>query len=246
MLSDAMASVINLTGIVRANSLVERNGEIHLSGGTRGVVALDGARLEAAGNVAGTSGGSVHVLGDKIGLFGTTRIDASGDAGGGAINVGGSFQGQGPLANASMVYVGPDAVIDASARTRGDGGTAIVWSDHATRFFGAIDSRGGTRGGDGGLVEVSGRDHLDFQGTSDRSAPNGTAGTLLLDPTNITIDNSGADVRMTGASPFAPSATGGSVLRWSTILGALGSASSPGRCSRCRPAALRPPRRAKA
>ena len=47
--------------------------------------------------------------------------------------------------------------------------------------------RGGTGGGNGGFVEASGRSWLDFQGRADLRAPNGDAGTLLLDPTDITI-----------------------------------------------------------
>ena len=41
-------------------------------------------------------------------------------------------------------------------RDRGHGGKVIVWADDATRFAGTISARGGARGGDGGLVEVSG------------------------------------------------------------------------------------------
>jgi filamentous hemagglutinin family protein len=191
-LSDAMASVINLTGIVRAHSLVERNGEIHLSGGSRGVVALDGASLEATGQVAGTRGGSVAVLGDKIGLFGATRIDASGEAGGGTVLVGGNFQGRGPEQNAFRTYVGSGATINADAVTHGDGGRVIVWADDVTRFAGAISARGGAQGGNGGFAEVSGKRDLIFRGTADLSAANGTLGILLLDPRDITVAATGA------------------------------------------------------
>ena len=68
-----------------------------------------------------------------------------------------------------------------------NGGELIVWSDDATRFYGSADSRGGTEGGNGGLVEVSGKAFLDFPRRSDRSAPRGQAGLLLLDPGELTI-----------------------------------------------------------
>src|SRR3954469_2443741 len=75
-------TVVNNSGVIRANSLVERNGEIILDGGSAGVVANRGV-LQTAGADAGTTGGTVKVLGDKVALLGGSRIDASGDAGGG-------------------------------------------------------------------------------------------------------------------------------------------------------------------
>ena len=86
-----------------------------------------------------------------------------------------------------MVTVREGARLSASATAQGDGGLVVVWSDNATRFFGQADSRGGALGGNGGLVEVSGKGFLDFRGGSDRSAPVGKSGTLLLDPVNLTI-----------------------------------------------------------
>ncbi|HET8699294.1 MAG TPA: filamentous hemagglutinin N-terminal domain-containing protein, partial [Gammaproteobacteria bacterium] len=75
-------TVINSTGVIRANSLVERNGEIVLDGGGAGVVLASGT-LEAAGKDAGTTGGTVKVLGQYVGLVGEAKVDVSGDAGGG-------------------------------------------------------------------------------------------------------------------------------------------------------------------
>src|SRR5207245_10302218 len=80
-------TVVNNSGVIRANSLVERNGEIILDGGSAGVVSNTGT-LTASGTDAGTTGGTVKVLGDKVGLFNGTRIAASGDAGGGTALVG--------------------------------------------------------------------------------------------------------------------------------------------------------------
>src|SRR5581483_4466664 len=89
--------------------------------------------------------------------------------------------------NATAVYVGRDVQLDASARTSGDGGRVVVWSDQATRFYGEITATGRARGGDGGSVEVSGGAWLDFAGRVDTHAPFGATGSLLLDPANITI-----------------------------------------------------------
>jgi filamentous hemagglutinin family protein len=147
---DSIKSVVNNDGVIAAKSLVNENGVIKLMGGDEGVVANSGT-LDASGKVAGAKGGTVQVLGDKVGLFGDGLIDVSGDAGGGTVLVGGDFQGKNPsIMNASRTYVSPEFSIKADALTNGDGGRVIVWSDEVTRFYGDISARGGALGGDGG------------------------------------------------------------------------------------------------
>src|SRR5205814_4501252 len=142
---------------------------------------------------AGTTGGTVKVLGDKVGLFDGTRIDASGEAGGGTVLIGGNAHGSGPERNASQTIVAKDAAIDADAVATGDGGKVIVWSDRATKFHGAISARGGAASGNGGFAEVSSKDFLAYRGHADLSAPRGRAGTLLLDPASLTITGGAGD-----------------------------------------------------
>ncbi|MGH8430042.1 MAG: hypothetical protein ACREUF_06535, partial [Solimonas sp.] len=161
------------------------------------MVAVTGT-LEAAGADAGTTGGTIKVLGDKVGLFGTATLNASGDAGGGMVLVGGNWQGHGPEQNATRTIIGPDATISASATNNGDGGTVVVWSNDVTKFFGSIDARGGPNGGDGGQVETSGKRVLQALGSVEVSAPNGNGGLWLLDPNNITImANAGVNLNIT-------------------------------------------------
>jgi hypothetical protein len=83
--------------------------------------------------------------------------------------------------------VSGDSIISADARSEGNGGRVIVWADRSNEFFGNISARGGSNSGDGGLVEVSGKEFLNFKGTVDTFAPNGNTGTLLLDPSTLTI-----------------------------------------------------------
>ncbi|MCZ6895187.1 MAG: filamentous hemagglutinin N-terminal domain-containing protein, partial [Gammaproteobacteria bacterium] len=187
---DVVDNVINMSGIIVANTVVERNGEIVLMGGDAGVVAVSGT-LQASGDNAGETGGTVKVLGEKVGLFGDAHIDVSGDAGGGTVLIGGDYQGGGSEPLARRTYVGANATINASAGTGGDGGTVIVWAEEVTRFYGTIEAKGGSESGDGGFVEVSGKASLDFAGLVDTSAPNGEVGTLLLDPTNIIVVKDG-------------------------------------------------------
>ncbi|HIE66132.1 MAG TPA: LEPR-XLL domain-containing protein, partial [Nitrospira sp.] len=132
--------------------------------------------------------GEIQLLGNRVGLTDDTSIDTSGEYGGGTILIGGDYQGSNPdIQNAEYTYVGQDVSINADAILDGDGGTVIVWSEELTRFYGSITAQGGVRYGDGGFAEVSGKATLGFLGDIDLSAPQGSVGTLLLDPTDVTI-----------------------------------------------------------
>ncbi len=133
-------------------------------------------------------GGEVNVLGNKVGLFGA-NINASGTDGGGTVRIGGDYQGKGPVPNALRTLVSSDSAIAADALASGNGGKVIVWADEITGFYGNISARGGLNFGNGGFAEVSGKENLIFRGAADVRATNGSLGTLLLDPTNITIVN---------------------------------------------------------
>jgi subtilisin family serine protease len=141
------------------------------------------------------------VSGEDIKLT-AARIDASGRAGGGKVLIGGDWGGGKP--NTSLVknqsaklerYVIPTATtvsvdgatINASATERGNGGKVILWSDSKTTFAGTILARGGPQGGDGGFVETSSKQLLNYSGTTDTRAPIGKVGTLLLDPFDVSI-----------------------------------------------------------
>lgn len=180
---DGYSLAMNHTGITRAR-------QIEAEGGAGGVVDVAGT-LDASGQGAGDTGGTIHVLGDRIALRDAT-LDASGDAGGGDIRVGGDVQGQGPLRTASRTFVSDDAVLRADAGTGGDGGTIVVWADDATRFYGEASARGGAERGDGGFVEISGRS-LVAPGHVALGAAHGKSGTLLYDPDEIEIHGGTAD-----------------------------------------------------
>lgn len=156
-----------------------------------GVVAIAG-EVNASSSAPDGAGGNVAIAGREIALLDAT-VDASGTTGGGTILAGGDVQGSGVFPTGDRTYVSPDSVIHANALTLGDGGQVIVWSDQETGFFGTISAQGGTDGGDGGFVEVSGQDALTFRGSVTLTAPNGNAGTLLLDPTDIVIRPGTAD-----------------------------------------------------
>jgi filamentous hemagglutinin family protein len=185
--ANARTAAINVTGIIEANQLVERDGMIRLEGGDNSKVEVSGKLIAKGEN---TTGGTIEVTGEQVALMNGALLDASGDTGGGKVLVGGGYQGgDASVYNARTTYIANGATIKADAIRQGDGGKVIVWANHATRFYGSISAQGGLLGGNGGFTEVSGKNYLDFAGRVNLSAVNGDRGTLLLDPENITLVN---------------------------------------------------------
>ncbi|MDR7333856.1 filamentous hemagglutinin N-terminal domain-containing protein [Roseateles asaccharophilus] len=211
----AAGQVLNMDGVVQARGLRQQGGRIVIDGGTAGDTLVAGT-LDAVGE----QGGHVTVLGGRVGLLDAARLDASGRLGGGLIEVGGGFEGQGTAHNAASTWIAAGARLQADAVERGDGGLVSVWADQRTDVYGRISARGGRLGGNGGYVETSGKRQLNMPtGGVDVSAPLGRAGQWLLDPANLTI-KSAADANVTTATPFQPSADG-AVLDVATLNAAL-------------------------
>ncbi|SIT35749.1 Hemagglutinin [Paraburkholderia piptadeniae] len=185
--ADALAgTVINQQGIVRAQSLAERNGHIVLDGGTNGVV-MAGGTLDATGG-AGLTGGRVDITGYDVALPDGASVDASGAVGGGTVRFGGGAAGgDADIRNANAIWMSPTASIHADASLNGNGGHVVAYSAMASRIYGTLSAKGGPQGGDGGLIETSGH-YLDTAGVRiDASAVRGKAGTWLLDPFDVFI-----------------------------------------------------------
>ena len=229
-------ALITNTGTLQANTVkvgnVERRGEILIS--TKGIdlnlqmpraegIVFNTGTIEAKGAVDDLSGGLITILGDTITIGDGSFVTASGGADGGTIKIGGEYQGGNGLPTSDKVYILEHAILNAESRKRGKGGTIILWSDDHTTFLGHADVSGGVEGGDGGFIEVSGKNTLAFTGTVDLTSVNGKRGTLLLDPTDIVISN-GGNQNISGSSPFTPSIDNGpTVLNISTLLSALAS-----------------------
>jgi len=192
------AGQLKHSGLINASAVSAEGGKVVLRAGGDNLV--DGRVVATAGN----KGGAIDVLGGRVALFGNATLEASGDQGGGRIRVGGDYQGANPdVPNASSTFVGENVTIKADATQSGDGGRVIVWADDATRFRGQISARGGEQGGNGGFAEVSGKQYLEYSGSTDLRAPKGKVGTLLLDPNDITIKATGTtDVSQTPGSPY--------------------------------------------
>ncbi|MGL6283249.1 MAG: beta strand repeat-containing protein, partial [Microcoleaceae cyanobacterium] len=168
-------SVNNLGQVVLAN---------HVLIPTQSGTVITAGKINVA-NPQG-QGGNVTIFGDRTAVINST-INANGKDGGGTILIGGDWQGQGKF-NAQQTFVNEQSVIKANAEDRGNGGKVVIWSDDTTKFAGEITATGGKQAGDGGLVEISGKQDLVFRGKVDVGAINGQIGNILFDPENIVID----------------------------------------------------------
>ena len=174
-------------GTVETGLSVSSTGEVQLTNSGVSVPTPGGTAITSGTlNVQGQTGGTVQVLGNKVGLV-SANINASGINGGGKVLIGGDAHGMGTVPNALRTFVSRDSVINADAISNGNGGRVIVWADEATGFSGNINARGGVNRGNGGFVEISGKQNLVFNGNVDVRATRGASGTLLFDPANINI-----------------------------------------------------------
>jgi filamentous hemagglutinin family protein len=206
---------------------VEFSGDIfnegHLAVGTGQTLTLAGAKVTQGGYL-GAAGGTVQLLGDRIEVLGTARIDVSAEGGGGTVRIGGDYQGQGNLPRAQETTIAPGALLEANALRVGDGGEIIIWSDQATYFAGTALALGGSAGGNGGLVETSSQGVLTIPASAQVSttAPQGQGGQWLLDPRDITISSAADNNTPSGTNPitYAPNGNN-SVVNIGTIVTAL-------------------------
>ena len=226
---DVLQSVVNNSGIIQARSLVNQGGVVRLIGGddTTAVATASGA-IRPAGAVAGAvvnSGtidvsaaergaapGQVTMLGERVGQIGT--IDARG-----------ADQGRGgdvAITSTERTIVFGGSTTDASGRGQADGGRVTVWSDKDTTAAtgSQILARGGETGGNGGFVEVSGKESLGFAASVNTLAPLGKTGTLLLDPMNLVVSNAGVAYNPGVNNLFANNAAGTNTITPASIAAA--------------------------
>ena len=216
--NDAEAGVVN-AGTIDAGrgSVVWGAGDIYAMGihqtGTVRAARVE-AKADTAAHLGGTIdassdegvGGRVTATADRLAVSGT--IDASGEAGGGEIKLGGDWQGGGEIEHAGNTLITRSAHLIASAISNGAGGTIVMWSDGTTAFLGTAEARGAP-GEAGGNIETSGHTLLIQGGTV--AAPGGT---WLLDPFNVEAGDfggagSGAGGSFDAANPntWTPSAS---------------------------------------
>ena len=123
-------------GAVQA--LVDNKGLVQVDGGQvilsaraantlASAVINNSGTIEAKGLVA--KGGKIMLEADSITLAAGSTLEASGATGGGQVQVGGDWQGNGMMHQATTVSMEQGAKIVVSATQSGNGGKAVLWSD---------------------------------------------------------------------------------------------------------------------
>ncbi|MFA5431050.1 MAG: filamentous hemagglutinin N-terminal domain-containing protein, partial [Candidatus Omnitrophota bacterium] len=191
---NVFSKLINQSGVVKAGSMVNKGGKIVLVSNSEGVVENSGT-MNVSGVEDGASGGTIEIRGEKVGQFGSVKADGLGAGDGGNVE----------LRAAKTVALGPHSATTANAGVNGNGGRVVVFSPDSALMAptAQIAVRGGDNSGNGGFVEFSGQKYVEVNGIIDRRAPNGKAGLLLIDPTDITINDAGADDTLWTADAWA-------------------------------------------
>lgn len=166
-----------------------QGGQIEIEAGTDNLVA---GLVDVSGSRS--TGGTAHLLGNRVAVESGATVAASGPLGGGQILVGGDYRGNNPaIRNATQTRLDAGSRLVADATTRGDGGKVIVWGNETTQAHGHISARGGARGGNGGFVETSAKYLMTYGARVDTRAPLGRTGIWLLDPIDVVIANTAPD-----------------------------------------------------
>ena len=202
---------------------VINQGEIKTPSG--GSVYLIGSNVSNEGIITTPNGETILAAGQTVSLIDSAtpgvKVDITGAAGNatnlgtitaeaGRIGIAGVIVRNSGLLNASSVVsdggrvflkATKAVVLESSSEIRADagvdgkGGNVLVWGDETASVDGAISARGGSRSGDGGLIETSAH-KLTIADTVQiaTNAPHGKTGTWLLDPFDFTIAAGGGDI----------------------------------------------------
>ncbi|AKC85897.1 MBG domain-containing protein [Pseudoxanthomonas suwonensis] len=168
---------------------------------SRTSILLSGPIRVQARGFGTASGGEVSLATEQGGILlydnpnstisGPIEIDASGVSGGGSIAL---------LADNGPIGIEAGTVLRANATGNGDGGSIRAFGSTGLRAYGQFSARGGTAGGNGGWIETSGGG-VQLSGIGiDAGAPQGVAGTWLIDPYDVFIVHGNAS----GSLPSNP------------------------------------------
>lgn len=178
---------VRSTGTLKAKAKSGSGGRIRVDAGAAGRAEVGG--IVDASSMTG-AGGEITVLGNDIEVFEGTLVLNDGANAGGTTRIGGGLRGLDPdFNNSETVRIGQDAILSATATQSGKGGEVIVFSKGSLTFDGHL-SVAGAGGGPGGFAELSGQREVfvrDLGAQVNLGAASGPAGTLLIDPIDISI-----------------------------------------------------------
>ncbi|MDQ8183550.1 MBG domain-containing protein [Pelagicoccus sp. SDUM812005] len=169
-------------GVALDNSGAVSGDEVMFSSGDAYSVALS-----HSGSVKAKQSAKLYSDGGRIEVSG--EVLAQDPSGAGRIEIGGTDMGGPGAPSASSLEVTETARIDASAVSEGEGGHVVLYSKGLTSMRGQVSALG-AGSGKGGFVEVSGSE-LDAA-LSTANVQLGKGGSLLIDPTDVTIDATAA------------------------------------------------------
>jgi filamentous hemagglutinin family protein len=199
-------TVINQDGIIKAQGLVQRNGEIILDGGDSGTVQVSGtldtstnqglnsSTSSGSSNPGLNTGGNISVKGATIELANGANVTATGNTGGGAITIGDKQTTQ-------QTTIAQGATVTAQTLNSGKAGTIKIFAnmDSGTvNVAGKLDATA-PNNGDGGFIDTSAA-KVKIADTANISthAKTGKTGAWLIDPFDFTISATGGNI--TGAA----------------------------------------------
>lgn len=185
--------VVNQSGLIEANRVVDRGGRIELVG-EGGTVAQTGT-LQADGTLPAPNGGQIFLKGTRIVQRGTVTADAGEGGRGGQIQVIGVKETVLDTGSLLRVRGGP---------SRAQGGSIWINTTEGHTSFrprAMLDVSAGDMGGDAGFVELSGQT-VQWGGQILGQAQEGfLGGRLLVDPLNLIFDTSSQSSPTNNASP---------------------------------------------
>ena len=190
------AGTTRATGVTNSGTIHAAAAELKAAGGNAYALAINNTGVIAATGYKRVNG-DVYLISDggSISNIGTISAQQA-NGNGGTIVVDGTA-----VSSAVSGTVTNSGTLNASATVAGGTGGTVTLKNMGgkTVHSGKIIAKGG-QGGAGGNAEVSGAT-VQFTGTVDLTAPGGTTGNLLLDPTTFTVAATGGDE--TGAAVSA-------------------------------------------
>ncbi len=183
--ANILDAVVNNTGIIEAKGVVERNGEIILTGGDEGVVKNSGT-LDVSGMAAGQDGGAVIIQGAEAVHSGVVLANgaAEGTADGGTVKILGR----------DLAVFSENALIEARGGAEAGNGGFVEISGANVVLQGFADRR--APNGEAGMLLID-PDDIEINTVST------LAGYCLITPTQIDTQLNGGPLTITTAAPPA-------------------------------------------